>query len=349
MSGTFALQIMGQTMTFDIRTVTAIAAYSAASSLMLVVNKVVMAAIPLHSLVTVIQLVFCSLFVLGVKYFKLSDIDDFEWSKVKPYLLYIGGFCFGIYANMRALATANVETVIVFRATCPLAVAGLDMMFLGREAPAPKSIGALVLIVVGALGYCSSDKDFESQGWGAYTWVTLYTLAMCFQMTYGKYILSEVKMKSRVWGAVMYTNVLGILPEWFLGFVIFDEATKWVEHPMAAWPSGAWGALLLSCILGTAIAYAGFNCRNVLSATSFTVVGVLNKMITVLINVLIWDNHANATGIMWLALCIAAGTIYREAPLRTKKEEPKSEQPDVEMGKLLGQADDAFSTPRTGH
>ena len=99
-------------------------------------------------------------------------------------------------------------------------------------------------------------------------------------MTYGKYIVSEVKMNSRVWGAVMYTNVLGIIPEWFLGFVIFDEGAKWAQHPVATWTGSAWGALLLSCILGTAIAYAGFNCRNVLSATSFTVVGVLNKMLT---------------------------------------------------------------------
>ena len=49
------------------------------------------------------------------------------------------------------------------------------------------------------------------------------------------------------------------------------------------------------------ISFAGFKCQQVITATAYTIVGVMNKMLTVLINVLIWDKHASATGIASLA------------------------------------------------
>lgn len=49
------------------------------------------------------------------------------------------------------------------------------------------------------------------------------------------------------------------------------------------------------------ISFAGFKCQQVITATGYTVVGVMNKMLTVLINVLIWDKHASAVGISSLA------------------------------------------------
>merc|ERR1711907_751019 len=155
-----AATIAGMQFTFDLTTIWAIAFYSAASSMMLVVNKVVLTLIPLHSAVTVAQLAFCAALVFILRGAKIIEVDDFEWEKVKPYSLYIGGFCMGIYSNMRALANSNVETVIVFRACTPLVVAVLDVIFLGRHIPNAKSILALIMIFGGALGYVASDHQF---------------------------------------------------------------------------------------------------------------------------------------------------------------------------------------------
>ena len=52
--------------------------------------------------------------------------DDFEWSKVKYFVLYVLAFALGTWTNMKVLQTANVETVIVFRSCCPIVVAGFD-------------------------------------------------------------------------------------------------------------------------------------------------------------------------------------------------------------------------------
>ena len=53
--------------------------------------------------------------------------------------------------------------------------------------------------------------------------------------------------------------------------------------------------IFITCVVGLAISYAGMECRNLLSATAFTVVGVLNKMATVLVNTAIWDKHVSET------------------------------------------------------
>merc|ERR1712113_1070131 len=84
------------------------------------------------------------------------------------------------------------------------------------------------------------------------------------------------------------------------------------------WTASAFGAVFLSCVVGVAISYAGFNLRKLVSATSFTVVGVVCKLITVLINDLIWTQHSNAIGHFGLLICIAAGFMYERAKSQEK-------------------------------
>ena len=42
----------------------------------------------------------------------------------------------------------------------------------------------------------------------------------------------------------------------------------------------------------------------------------MNKMLTVTVNVLIWDKHASSTGIAALCVCLLGGSLYKQAPLR---------------------------------
>merc|ERR1719413_174274 len=84
----------------------------------------------------------------------------------------------------------------------------------------------------------------------------------------------------------------------------------------AEWSIGAIVAVGLSCVVGVAISYAGFNLRKLVSATSFTVVGVVCKILSVLINDVVWtfagsaDKHSNLLGHFSLLICIAAGFMY---------------------------------------
>ena len=67
------------------------------------------------------------------------------------------------------------------------------------------------------------------------------------------------------------------------------------------------------------MSYFAFLCRAAVSATSFTVIGNVCKILTVLINLSIWSHHASAMGIGCLFVCLAGAAIYQQAPLRSDK------------------------------
>lgn len=51
--------------------------------------------------------------------------------------------------------------------------------------------------------------------------------------------------------------------------------------------------VLVTCVLGAAISFAGWGTRSRLSATSFTVLGVACKIATVGINLVVWQHHSS--------------------------------------------------------
>jgi hypothetical protein len=61
-----------------------------------------------------------------------------------------------------------------------------------------------------------------------------------------------------------------------------------------------------------------------LSATTFTLVGVVNKFLTVLVNVIIWDKHSSTVGLFAVSICLIAGIFYEQAPRRSELQ-PKQE------------------------
>jgi hypothetical protein len=96
------------------------------------------------------------------------------------------------------------------------------------------------------------------------------------------------------------------------------EYHAFYEHRADGKPitSAAVCVLLLSCVACTGIGYSSWWCRDKVSATSFTLVGVMNKCLTIIINLVMWDQHAPLGGIASLFLCLVGGLLYRQAPMR---------------------------------
>lgn len=307
---------------------------------MLLANKVALSFLPLPSVVSVIQIIFAAVTVLVMKYGAGMKIDNIEMSKVKPYALYIVAFVSAIFANMQALSVSNVETVIVFRACTPLATSAIEYIYMGRSLPSMRSLLALCVVAGGALAYCMNDSQVALEGIAAYQWVSLYFVLICFEMTYGKQLTKDIKMDSPTWGPVLYQNLLAILPMAALG-EMKGELDGAVEQVLAVSTAGA-AVLLFSCVTGTMIGYTGWKCRGIVSATTFTLVGVVNKFLTILINVIIWDKHSSPAGLFAVCCCLLAGTFYRQAPLRPQIDaELEKERREQERRALLASGDHA--------
>jgi GDP-mannose transporter len=280
---------------------------------MLLVNKVVITLVPLPACIFAFQLAAAVAFVLICRAFGLLAVDELTLMRVLDFAPYIVLFVISVYCNGRALERSNTETVIVFRASSPLFVSVMDFLFLGRALPSKRSLLSLGGVILGAVGYMQADSEFQMSGMSAYFWVSVYTVAIVLEMTYGKYVVSKVKFDTPVWGSVMYTNVLGLPPMLVLALMSgeIDRIETFDFTPLATWT-----LLIASCAIGVGIGWAGWHCRNLISATSYTLVGVICKLITVIANVLIWNKHATPIGIFWLLVCLGASSAYQQAPLR---------------------------------
>lgn len=320
--------------------IASVISYSLCSGSLVLVNKLILHFLPFPSLVIVTQL-FASIFLIyGANFFGVMEIDEMNWEFSKPYLIYTVAFSTGVYTNMMCLNTSNVETVIVARALSPLIVSFLDPIFLGRELPSNRSLGALGMIVVGAIGYASTDKAFLSQGLSAYFWPFLYLIVITFEMVYGKQIVKSVNFKT-ISGPVQYTNIFGWPPMLMFASMggeferLDDTLQKYgvstTFEYVAKLPAHVMALVILGCLIGTGIGYSGWWCRGKVSATSFTLIGVLNKCLTVFVNTLIWDQHATPFGIMSLLLCLVGGSFYQQAPMRKDSANNGKSQNDVEL------------------
>lgn len=291
--------------------------YSLCSGTLVLLNKVILYHFPYPSLVIALQLAAALVFISICSFAGLLPVDPIRWKHVVPYLYYIAAFALGVFCNMKSLSQSNVETVIVFRALSPCIVAFLDAMFLGREYPTRRSWLGLLVLVGGACGYASHDASFQSRGLGAYAWPFLYLCVISFEMAYGKLILRSVDLKT-LSGPVLYTNLLGLLPM-LLFAAMGHEYDAFLRDREDGKPVTGVAILFLAlgCLVGTGIGYSSWWCRDKVSATSFTLIGVVNKCLTVLLNVMVWDRHAPPAGILCLLLCLAGGSLYRQAPLRT--------------------------------
>jgi drug/metabolite transporter (DMT)-like permease len=323
--------------------IASVISYSLCSGSLVLVNKLILHYLPFPSLVIVIQLLSSIFLIYGSNFFGVMSIDELKWEFARPYCIYTVAFSTGVYANMMCLNASNVETVIVARSLSPLLVSVCDFMFLGRELPSKRSTTALCVIFAGAMGYARTDEQFISQGFSAYFWPFAYLCLITFEMVYGKQIVRSVKFKT-VSGPVQYTNLLGWPP--MLLFAKMGGEFQRLNDLMSSYDvSSIWGLMtklptesvalcVLGCLIGTGIGYSGWWCRGKVSATSFTLIGVLNKCLTVIANTLIWDNHASPAGIASLFLCLIGGSFYQQAPMRKRDKDEScssNDKQDVEM------------------
>ena len=271
-----------------------IAMYATCSSLMLVLNKLAVYFLPTPAIVLLFQLLSTAAVVWVCGRLGVLEHDPLEWKKIKSFGLVSVAFVAAVFTNMKTLQYANIETFVVFRSSTPLIISLLDWAVLGRALPSLRSWISLFFILLGAIGYVLTDSNFEVRG---YFWVCVWFAVFTFDQVYIKYACDTVKMNN--WGRVYYTNLLSCLPVSVL-LILFREDkdfNTWLDTKADGY---AWMALAASCICGIGMSYAAFFCRSSVSATMFTVVGIICKIATIVVNCLIWDKHASPHGLGFL-------------------------------------------------
>ncbi|PON56950.1 Sugar phosphate transporter domain containing protein [Parasponia andersonii] len=285
--------------------------YALCSSLLAVINKFAITKFNFPGLLTALQYLTSALGVWVLGKLGFLHHDAFTWETAKKFLPAATVFYLAIFTNTNLLRHANVDTFIVFRSLTPLLVAIADTAF--RKQPCPSRLTFLSLLVIlgGAIGYVATDSGFTLT---AYSWAFAYLVTITTEMVYIKHMVTNLGLNT--WGFVLYNNLLSLMmaPLFWIITGEYVEVFAALGSSTGTWfESGAFFAVSLSCVFGLLISFFGFAARKAVSATAFTVTGVVNKFLTVAINVLIWDKHASPLGLVCLLFTIVGGVLYQQS------------------------------------
>lgn len=287
------------------------------SATLLISNKYAVHKLAAPSFVLFSQLAGTAIVVKAAQTLGYIKCDALEREKAIKFFPVALIFLSTIFLNIKSLQYANVETFMVFRFSTPLCIALADYLFLGRQLPSPRSWACLIALLLGSIGYAMTDSSFRVKG---YMFCALWYVVFCLDQIYLKHVTNTVKMDSN-WGRVYYSNLLAAAP------LIFTFAANASElEALRNIDTSASFAVALSVVLGAAMSYFAWSARSLLSATSFTVVGNVCKLLTIAINVAIWDKHASPFGILCLLFCLSAAYFYKQAPLRADSKNDEEDE-----------------------
>lgn len=291
--------------------------YMCTSSVLLLLNKLAIHYLQAPSIILSLQLICSAGAVWLAGMCGVVVVDALTWTKVKAFAPVSLTFVTLIFANIKTLQYANVETFIVFRSSTPVLISLCEFLYLGRKLPSVRGWLCLSLMVIGAAAYAYTDAAFEVSG---YTWVAVWYTMFVFDQIYVKHVVNTVEMDS-MWGRVFYSNLLAI-PMLLSNGTFTDELSTLIEN----WSITGGLALAASCAAGLFMSYFSWSARAQLSASHFTVIGNICKVLTVILNVVIWDKHATNGGLLALSVTLGAAFAYSPAPFREDRLPGKNDQ-----------------------
>jgi drug/metabolite transporter (DMT)-like permease len=309
------------------------AGYCISASLLSIINKLAVMKFPYPGALTALQYFTSAAGVLVCGWFRVVEHDSLDLLTMWRFLPAAVMFYLSLFTNSELLLHANVDTFIVFRSLVPIFVAIGETLFLHQPWPSLKTWLSLATIFGGSVLYVLTDYQFTVM---AYSWAVAYLVSMTIDFVYIKHVVMTIGLNT--WGLVLYNNLEALLL-FPLELLIMGELKK-IKHEISDesdWHS--FGVVLpvgLSCLFGLAISFFGFSCRRAISATGYTVLGVVNKLLTVVINLVVWDKHSTFIGTVGLLICMLGGIMYQQSTSKPKAvPEVKAEQTDEEQQKLL--------------
>jgi len=285
--------------------------YALCSSLLAVINKYAITKFNYPGLLTALQYLTSALSVWVLGKLGFLNHDAFTFETAKKFFPAAVIFYLAIFTNTNLLRHANVDTFIVFRSLTPLLVAIADTAFRKQPCPSKLTFLSLVIILGGAVGYVMNDSAFTLT---AYSWAFAYLVTITTEMVYIKHMVTNLGLNT--WGFVLYNNLLSLMlaPLFWVVTGEYSDVFTALGSSSGNWfEMDACVAVVLSCVFGLLISFFGFAARRAISATAFTVTGVVNKFLTVAINVQIWDKHASPFGLVCLLFTLAGGVLYQQS------------------------------------
>ena len=288
-------------------------AYAVANSQMLLVNKLCMTHFDSATFVITTQLAFTAGLIYLLGKLKLIEVDGLELGKAMRFLPAAVVFVGLLVTSMLAIKRVPVDTFICTRNSVPLIIAFLEYALLGRQFPSVRSLFAMALVLIGVALYVRLDVNFDNEG---YLMLLLWYAFCLADLLYLKVVVDTLDMTT--WGRSFYFNLLSV-PFSAALFVAKNDVEMMRKQYWGVWPI-VW--LAASCVISVGMSYYSFFLRKMVSATTFSLVGNVCKVITIFANFFFLPDHASEKGLAALLVSLVGAMLYKQAPLRSPAASP---------------------------
>lgn len=271
---------------------------------MVVTNKLVLDRLRFPLTLTTCQL--SAAFVITCPKLLLTGFSKVSLRDVLLYALEASLFALSLYANLQALMRTGVGTVIVGRSAVPLITFIFEAMLAAevRFRTMIRSVLSLIGVITFSTLYAATDGRVHMKSRIDAFWLTFWIFLVACQMIFGKWLISTVPLGR--WERVFYTNSCA------LPFMLALSQKELVEiyRTRSLISSSTVGLVLISCFVGIGISYSSWRLRELVSPTTFGLVGVVNKMVTVCVSALIWPESFSLQGIVAITGCVLSALLY---------------------------------------
>ena len=293
------------------------AVYSAVSVCMVIANKLISSTLdpevrdrlPQASVI----LFQCAVAVVMVEVAKKSSIVDypaFNWTTAKSWLPLNIFFIGMLFSGFISLVYVSVPMVTITKNLANIITVLGEFVIFG-EPLSYLTLVSVAIMVVGAVLAGANDLEYNAYG---YLWMAINCLFTSGYVLYMRFASTSIKLPR--FGMVYYNNLLSIAL--LLPICIYrDEFAVFMDPQIMTLPFIA--SNIVAGVLGFYLNFASLWCVSANNATTYAVVGSLNKVPITVLGFLVFNAKMTSEGIVFIAMATAGGFLYAYSKLPPSK------------------------------
>ncbi|XP_054820228.1 GDP-mannose transporter GONST1-like [Prosopis cineraria] len=296
-------------------------AYCFSSCSMILINKFVLSSYDFSAGISLMLyqnfisvIIVCVLRLLG-----LISTEPLTWRLVKVWFPVNVIFVGMLITSMYSLKYINVAMVTVLKNVTNV-ITAVGEMYLFKKHHDSRVWAALFLMIISAVTGGITDLTFHAIG---YTWQIVncfltasYSLTLRKVMDTAKQVTTSGNLNE--FSMVLLNNTLS-LPSGILLIFVFNEADYLTRTPLLRLPS-FWLVMTLSGCLGLAISFTSMWFLHQTGATTYSLVGSLNKIPLSVVGILLFRVPTSLENSASIFFGLLAGVFFARAKLREKSQ-----------------------------
>jgi len=307
----------------DAGMVFAVSFYMFSSAGMIIFNKLVLREVHLPIALCVVQMLFTCAVLCVVPSLRAtihfgSKRDALRWARVIPPL-----FAIMLASSMVSLKHATMGAVVVVRNIAPLPSLAIEALSGERLQVDVQSVLALLSAVASVILYSRNDIAFSMYG---LMWMLGNMVAAVIERVLQRRMIAVEPIDVSKSGMMMLNNGIGAVLLLLL-LAPFGELEKLPE--LLALTPRQNALLLLSCVGGMSISYAGLHCQKYVTATAMLVLNNSCKFSVIAFGMVYFQEAKSVAAIVGCFAAIGSGLWYARArsQLAAVADEPPEERP----------------------